>query len=72
MVHDYSFAIKDTIQFAIKRGKPLADYTVHVHHDGDSEVSAIKSMIDTGHCLTFSFTEGYGNLVTFETILYDC
>lgn len=70
---DYSFAIKDTIQFAIKRGKPLADYTVH--HDGDSEVSAIKSVIDTGHCLTFSFTEGYGNSVTFgkdKTIFYDC
>ena len=70
---DYSFAIKDTIKFAIKRGKPLADYTVH--HDGDSEVSAIKSIIDTGHCLIFSFTEVYGNSVTFgkdKTIFYDC
>ena len=62
--------IKNTIQFAIRRCKPLADYIVH--HDGDNEVSAIKSVNDTGHCLIFSFT---GTSVTFgkdKIIFYDC
>ena len=69
---DYGYAIKDTIQFAIIRSRSLVDYVAH--RDGDSEVSAIKSVIDTGHCLTFSFTEGYGNSVTLgkdKTIFYD-
>lgn len=47
----YGFAIKDTIQFAIKRSRSLVDYISH--RDGDSGVSAIKSVIDTDHYLTF-------------------
>ena len=70
---DYGFVIKDTLQFAIKRCRSVPDYVAH-HHD-DSEVCVVKSLIDTGHCLTFNFTEGYGNSTTFgkdKNIFYDC
>ena len=45
------------------KSRPFTEYISSI--DDDGEPSIIKSIVDTGHCLNFSFMQGYGNAETF-------
>jgi len=55
---DYGYAIKKTIQFCIKKYRPLTEYV-------PSPSGTTKCKLDNGYYLRFSFTQGYVNATTF-------
>ena len=67
---DYGYVIKETVEFYFRKSRDLIEFI-----PPSSSSSKIQSIhIDTGHTLTFMFTTGYGNSVTFgkdKTIFYD-
>ena len=58
---DYGYVVLETIDFCIRKCKPLEEY-VPAQEDG---VSPCVSFIHTGYILAFSFICGYGSLSTF-------
>lgn len=57
---DYGYVIKETVEFCIRKSRKLTEY---VYSPGDDAI--LKSSIDTGYMLTFSFVCGFGNKETF-------
>jgi len=55
---DYGYTIKNTVQFYIRKYRPLMEYV-------PSSSGASKCQLDMGYNLCFSFTQGYGNSTTF-------
>ena len=55
---DYDYAIKNTVQFYMRKFKPLVEYV-------SSSSGTTKCKLDMGYYLCFSFTQGYGNVSTF-------
>ena len=55
---DYGYAIKNTVQFYIRKYRPLMEYV-------PSPNGTTKCKLDMGFYLCFSFTQGYGNSTTF-------
>lgn len=56
---DYGYAIKNTVQFYIRKYRPLTEYIP----SSCGTISRCK--LDMGYYLRFSFTQGYGNACTF-------
>lgn len=64
---DYGYVVKETVEFYIRRNKPLTEYVLN----NDSLVA--KSVL-TGYSLTFSFVYSYGTMDTFgkdTAVFYD-
>ena len=57
---DYGYVVKETVEFYIRRSKPLNEY-IYSCSDG----APIQSSINTGYSLAFCFICGYGNKDTF-------
>ena len=57
---DYGYVLKETVEFCIRRCRRLTEY---VYTPGDD--TFLKSSIDAGYMLTFSFICGFGNKETF-------
>jgi len=56
---DYGYAIRNTVQFYVKKYRPLIEYVP------SSNGSTTKCSHDVGYYLHFSFVQGYGNATTF-------
>ena len=61
---DYGYVILETVDFYLRKCKPLEEYMPSQEQDGESP-STCLSLVDTGHHLTFSFVCGYGSRSTF-------
>jgi len=55
---DYGYATKKTVQFYIRKYRPLTEYV-------PSPSGNTKCKLDMGYYLRFSFTQGYRNATTF-------
>ena len=58
---DYGYAIMQTVEFYLRRCKPLKEYLP----PQSDEDPVFVSFVDTGYVLNFSFVCGYGTLSTF-------
>ena len=57
---DYGYVLKETVEFCVRRSRRLTEY---VYTPDDDTI--LKSSIDAGYTLTFSFICGFGNKETF-------
>ena len=57
---DYGYVLKETVEFCIRRCRRLTEY---VYDPSDETI--VKSSINAGYMLTFSFVCGFGNKGTF-------
>jgi len=61
---DYGYVILETVEFYLRKCKPLEEYVPSQEQDDESPSTRI-SVFDTGHHLTFNFVCGYGSRSTF-------
>lgn len=58
---DYGYAIMETVEFHLRKCKPLKEYLP----PESEEDPVFLSFVDTGYVLNFSFVCGYGTFSTF-------